>query len=112
MVIMANNGRFGGGRIPFTPAALLNDGLFDLLILRGKAGFKEVASFVKNAVVQGGHHVYKPKWYSFRGRKVVFTNKNFRDQNDRDRKDKTQKQEDYAFGQTQAAGEENKSNDV
>lgn len=77
MVIMANNGRFGGGRIPFTPAALLNDGLFDLLILRGQAGVKEVASFVKSAVVQGGHHVYKPKWTSFRGTKVVFTNKNY-----------------------------------
>lgn len=35
-LFMIMNGKFGGSHLPFTPMAMMNDGLLDLLFLRGK----------------------------------------------------------------------------
>ena len=40
LLLFINNGKFGGGHKNFTPSAMINDGLLDVLIKTGDFGIK------------------------------------------------------------------------
>jgi hypothetical protein len=75
---MIMNGKCGGTHIPFTPMAMMNDGLLDILLMEGH--FSHLFSGLKmlrSAKDYQGLHVYTDNMLFFRGTKVKFTNLNY-----------------------------------
>ena len=77
MLVMIMNGLYAGGRMPFTPGAYMNDGLFDFLLMTGHTRTQDALSFLKRCIAEDGAHIYADNFAYFRGKKITFTNKNF-----------------------------------
>jgi len=74
------NGKCGGTHIPFTPMAMMNDGLLDLLVMEGHfSHLFSGLSMLRSAKDYHGLHVYSDNMKFFRGTKVKFTNLNYED---------------------------------
>jgi diacylglycerol kinase (ATP) len=77
-VAMIMNGKSGGTHIPFTPMAMMNDGLLDILFMKGH--FKNLLAGVgmlSSAKDYHGLHVYQDTMVFLRGNKVKITNLNY-----------------------------------
>jgi competence protein ComGF len=80
---MIMNGKCGGTHIPFTPMAMMNDDLLDLLVMEGHfSHLFSGLSMLRNAKDHHGLHVYSDNMKFFRGTKVKFTNLNYEDNQD------------------------------
>jgi hypothetical protein len=74
------NGKCGGTHIPFTPMAMMNDGLLDILFMEGHfSHLFSGLSMLRNAKDYQGLHVYSDNMKFFRGTKVKITNLNYQD---------------------------------
>ena len=71
------NGNYAGGRIPFAPGAYLNDGHLDFTLQLGGTRYIDGLRFLKNCVALDGQHIYTDQFAYFRGKKIMFTNKNY-----------------------------------
>jgi len=69
-VVVIGNGRYFGGGMCIAPGAIIDDGLFDIVILRGLSKPALLANLPK---VYGGTHLSHPRITSLRGRKVNIT---------------------------------------
>lgn len=69
-VVVIGNGRFFGGGMQIAPNALIDDGLFDIIILRNLSKVALLANLPK---VYGGKHLGHPRISSLRGKKVEVT---------------------------------------
>ena len=78
MFLVIMNGRYGGGRVPISPAAILNDGLLDVSMQHGPAGTREMLRFVKYCITQRGAHIFRDNYSQFRSKSITITNKNTR----------------------------------
>lgn len=76
MLTVIMNGKYGGGRIPLTPCAMLNDGLFDMIFQHGPASTQEFLRVCRDVLLSQGDHIYLETQSYFRGRKLRITNCN------------------------------------
>ena len=77
---MIMNGKCGGTHIPFTPMAMMNDGLLDILFMEGHfSHLFSGLSMLRNAKDYQGLHVYSDNMKFFRGTKVKITNLNYQE---------------------------------
>jgi len=66
---MVNNGRYCGGGIPLTPAAIMNDGLFDIGLYNDTLQVPKFPSVISKVIIEQGTHVYdENKWSQVRGK--------------------------------------------
>ena len=77
MLMLMNNGRFGGTGIYFTPGAIMNDGLLDLIFHHGPSNMGHCYEFFKYGINGGGQHVYLDNYSYFRAPKLTLINRNF-----------------------------------
>ena len=72
------NGKYGGGGMPFAPAAFMNDGLFDVTFYKQPtltaSGFIGVFNSV---TLKSGMHAYRDDWAHIRGNKIIIENLNY-----------------------------------
>ena len=77
---MIMNGKCGGTHIPFTPMAMMNDGLLDILFMEGHfSHLFSGLSMLRNAKDYQGLHVYSDNMKFLRGTKVKITNLNYQE---------------------------------
>ena len=76
LFLVVMNGKYGGGRFVLCPSAILNDGLLDVCMQHGPAGTKELAKFMKHAIVKKGAHIYKDNYSCFRGKSMKIVSRN------------------------------------
>ncbi len=69
-VVVVGNGRYFGGGMCIAPEAIVDDGLFDIIILRGLSKISLLLNLPK---VYGGRHLTHPRIKSLRGRKISIT---------------------------------------
>ena len=65
--IVIGNGRFCGGGMQLTPFAEMNDGLFDILLIKEMRFFKRIKAFLK---IYSGKHIYSDCFESMKGKKI------------------------------------------
>lgn len=69
LFVMVNNGRYGGGGMPITPAAIMNDGLFDIALYNDNLQVTKFHSLISKVIVEQGTHVYDGNnWSQVRGK--------------------------------------------
>lgn len=79
-VAMIMNGKSGGTHIPFTPMAMMNDGLLDMLFMKGHFNNPyDGVKMMNSAKDYYGLHAYQNSMVFLRGSKVKITNLNFDD---------------------------------
>ena len=71
-VVVIGNGRYFGGGMCIAPNAIIDDGLFDIVILRG---LSKPALLINLPKVYGGKHLNHPRITSLRGRKISINSK-------------------------------------
>jgi diacylglycerol kinase family enzyme len=77
-IIMIMNGKCGGTHIPFTPTAMMNDGLLDILLMQGTfAHLLDGVKTLSEAKDYHGLHLYRKNVHLYRGSSVKFTNLNY-----------------------------------
>jgi diacylglycerol kinase family enzyme len=59
LMLMVNNGKYGGSHVNFTPGAVVNDGLLDIVIKTGDFGVKSGLNILDEADKQHGKHVFR-----------------------------------------------------
>lgn len=69
-VVVIGNGRYFGGGMCIAPQAVIDDGLFDIVILRG---LSKPALLTNLPKVYSGTHLSHPRITSLRGRKISVT---------------------------------------
>jgi diacylglycerol kinase family enzyme len=79
MCLLANNGRFGGTGVAFTPVAVLNDGLLDVVHHHGPSGAARMYEFFSQGIIGKGKHIYLDNYGYYRCKKLELTNRNFVD---------------------------------
>lgn len=67
-VVVIGNGRYFGGGMCIAPGAIIDDGFFDIVILRGLSKPALLANLPK---VYGGTHLNHPRITSLRGREIT-----------------------------------------
>ena len=77
LLFVVMNGRNGGGGMPFTPAALMNDGLLDIAFYNDVLQAHKIPSIMNNLLLKYGTHAYQPDWTHLRGSKVILENLNY-----------------------------------
>ncbi|CAB9497585.1 Lipid kinase YegS [Seminavis robusta] len=73
LLLFVSNGKYAGGKIAFTPASLLNDGLLDVSYWQGIATLFEALKFIYQAKHGGCDHVYADSYHSYRAKSIVIT---------------------------------------
>lgn len=63
--------------MPFTPAALMNDGLLDIAFYNDVLQAHKIPSIMNNLLLKYGTHAYQPDWTHLRGSKVILENLNY-----------------------------------
>ena len=58
-----------------SPVALLNDGLLDVTMHHGPASSMEIVHFMRNALLNGGAHIYRNNFAYFRAKSLRIKNK-------------------------------------
>ncbi len=52
LFVMVNNGRYGGGGMPITPAAIMNDGLFDIALYNDNLQVTKFYNVISKIIVE------------------------------------------------------------
>ena len=77
-MICVDNGRYGGGHLPFTPGAIMNDGLLDMCYFDKPCGVAKVLQLVNQMKMSKGTFIYdEAEWCYARGTKCTIENLNF-----------------------------------
>jgi len=53
-----DNGRYSGGKMPITPAAIFNDGLMDLAFVDKTILYSDLPKMLDGIILNCGTHVY------------------------------------------------------
>jgi diacylglycerol kinase family enzyme len=77
LLLFINNGKFGGGHSSFTPGAMMNDGLLDVMVKEGDFGFKNGLKLLKEAGKKGGKQVFRDEIEVFRAKSIKIENLNY-----------------------------------
>ena len=64
---MTLEGQHGGNGVLLNPLGVVNDGLTELLLIRGRPGMTGMIKFMDAATKGGGVHAYDPKMQFLRG---------------------------------------------
>ena len=77
LLLFINNGKYGGGHINFTPGAMINDGLLDVMFKTGDFGVKSGLNILDEAKAKHGKHVFREDIFNFRGKAIKIHNLNY-----------------------------------
>jgi len=77
LMMMVNNGKYGGGHINFTPGAAVNDGLLDVVYHQGDFGVFLGLKFLKEAKDKHGRHVFRDDVKTYRAKTITIQNLNY-----------------------------------
>ncbi len=77
LLLFINNGKYGGGHTNFTPGAIMNDGLLDVMLKTGDFGIKSGLKILDEAKKKCGKHVFRDDIHNFRAKNIKIFNLNF-----------------------------------
>ncbi len=58
LLMYIDNGRYSGGKMPITPAAIFNDGLMDLAFVDKTILYSDLPKMLDGIILNCGTHVY------------------------------------------------------
>jgi diacylglycerol kinase family enzyme len=79
LLMYIDNGRYSGGKMPITPAAIFNDGLMDLAFVDSNILFSDLPKMLDGIILNCGTHAYDEQkmWKFVRGQTVKIENLNY-----------------------------------
>lgn len=73
LLFFINNGKYAGGHSLYTPGALLNDGLLDIVYKKGSFSFLAALHMLDQVARQKGNHVFRRDAPYYRAKSIVVT---------------------------------------
>jgi diacylglycerol kinase (ATP) len=70
--ISIGNGAITGGGMHLTPRAVLDDGLIDVLVMKGQSPFHRAVSFLR---VRSGGHIRSPRFSYHQAREILISSR-------------------------------------